>query len=105
MTVRSLLRGLLLCLLTLCVGGIGPAVLAAAPRVLNPSAEEERSATETIAIGGSASMGLRPGRASEESRRHAGAIPWFGGKPGKASPGREKVAVTSLRTLQVRIQV
>ncbi|HEX6986085.1 MAG TPA: hypothetical protein VF170_11960 [Planctomycetaceae bacterium] len=100
-----LLRRLLSCLLALCVGGIGPAAIAAVPRAINPGAEEETRTTAEHAIGGTvlpgsratrtAAHGDRPGRLTRVDRKPAGG----------PAPASSVAAAPTLRTLQVRIQI
>ncbi len=65
MKLRSFLHTLLLGVLTLCVGTMGPAALAAAPRSLTVNMqEEERGSGESAEIGSFGTSVLRPAKPS-----------------------------------------
>jgi hypothetical protein len=102
MTIRVLIRNLLLIALTLCLGGLSPAVLAVLPQALGFGGEEERGSAETDAIGATATSVLRPSRTTPETRRRANIC--FAGE--RTRPlDRARFAASSLCALHVRIQV
>ena len=102
MPCLALLRRLVICLLGLCLSGIGPSVLAAAPQALNVGSEEEtRSAAEHHAA---RTASPRAGESRAQAARPASALPTEYATAIRRS-GAEPAAPRTLRTLQVRIQV
>lgn len=99
------LRRLLICLLALCVGGLGPAVAAVVPRALNPGAEEETHSSAAQTIGGTVASSERPIRTTGHRGKANRGEPDDGRPAVRRAPAETRIAAVSLRTLQVRIQV
>jgi hypothetical protein len=105
MSTRSLLHVLMLGVLAVCVGGLGPATLASVPRSLTYNTqEEERNAAESDAIGALGTSVLRPSRPSPAADRGGDRLEWpcasvaFVAGDGPFRPG-------TLCDLHVRMQV
>jgi hypothetical protein len=104
MTLRSVLQTLLPCLLTLCVGSLGPAALASVPRSLTVNTqEEERGSGETDEISSLVTSVLRPAKplnGPDRVRRLQNYAP-LRGLLARETPAHK----STLCSLQVRIQV
>jgi hypothetical protein len=106
MRLRPLLHTLMLGLLALCVGGLGPAALGALPRSLTFNMqEEERNSGEGAEIGSLGTSVLRPARphapAGRDRCRHSWPCDSLGLLSVRSAPA---VAIT-LCALHVQIQV
>jgi len=106
MSLQTFLHTLLLGLLTVSVGGLGPAALIVVPRSLTVNLqEEERNSGESAQISSLGTSVLRPARPSAPARRTLDRQSWSCDARRLLSTRLRSVVADSLCALHVRIQV